>query len=232
MVECLPIRKYEVDVGSSGTSDVRFGDTHPNLLGWEFSWRTTHSTNFALVQAVIDCSHPLWYKAAVLHFGDQNAAPTFTQGGVLFVPFPVVTFSFYDANGIGDAVVQIVGRPVMRGDISRAETKLITSVGWSLDDGASGTVSIPENACAFVVTRSDLTASSITVEAAGLNNKTFMAYSLDSDAIAPGEVTAMPWRETPYMDANSNGAIALTNNDSGETATGQVYFLFDLAKGR
>ena len=232
MVECLPIRKYEVDVGSSGTSDVRFGDTHPSLLGWEFSWRTTHGTNFALIEAVIDCSHPLWYKAAVLHFGDQNAAPTFTQGGVLFVPFPVVTFSFYDANGIGDAVVQIVGRPILRGDVSRANTKLITSVAWSLDPDASDTVSIPENACAFVVTRSDADASSISVESAGLNNKTLMSYALDQDAVAPGQITAMPWRETPYMDANSNGAIALTNNDAGQSATGQVYFLFDLAKGR
>jgi len=230
--ECLPIRRFEVDVGSSGLSAVRFGDTHPNLLGWEFSWQTTHGTNFALIEATIACSHPLWYQAAILTFGDQNGAPTLTQGGVLFVPFPAVKFSFFDVNGIGDAVVQIVGRPIMRGDVSRAETKLITSVGWSLDPEASDTVSIPENACAFVVTRSDADASSISVESAGLNNKTLMAYSLDKDAVAPGQITAMPWRETPYSDANSNGAIALTNNDAGESATGQVYFLFDLAKGR
>jgi hypothetical protein len=231
-VECLPLRRFEVDVGSSGVTDVRFGDTHPNLLGWEFSWRTTHGTNFAVIQAVIDCVHPLWYQSAVLHFGDQNAAPTFTQGGVLFVPFPVVKFSFYDGQGVGGATVQIVGRPVMRGDVSRAGSTLITSVGWSLDASAVDTVDVPENASAFVVTSSDLAASSITVESVGLNNETLMAFEVDHDAVHAGQVTGMPWRETPYMDNNSNGAIAITNNDGANSTEGQVYFLFDLAKGR
>jgi len=230
--ECPPLRRFSVDVGSSGPVDVRFGDTHPSLLGWEFSWRTTHGSNFALIEAVVDVVNPLWYESAVMHFGDQNNAPTFTQGGSLFVPFPVVRFSFYDKNGIGNATVQIVGRPIMLGDTSHASTQLITSVAWSLDAAADDTVSIPENACAFAVTRSELSASSVTVEAAGLNNRTFMAYEIDTSDGTPGMLSAMPWRECPYMDANSNGAIAITNNDGVNTAAGQVYFLFDLAKGR
>ena len=202
------------------------------MLGWEFSWRTTHGTNYALIEAVIDVVNPLWYEAAVMHFGDQTNAPTFTQGGSLFVPFPVVTFSFYDQNGIGGATVQIVGRPIMVGDTSRASSKLITSAAWSLDASANTTVAIPENACGFAVTRGELTASSITVEAAGLNNKVFMSYDIDKSDGTPGMLSAMPWRETPYKDANSNGAIAITNNDGANAAAGQVYFLFDLAKGR
>ena len=120
----------------------------------------------------------------------------------------------------------------MMGDISRASTELRTAVPWQVDASSNQNVSVPKNACAFAVTRSDISASSISVSSAGLDNETFQVFSIGKDTVNPGAVTPMPWRETPWMDKNSQGVISITNNDGTNGAKGQVYFLFDLSKGR
>jgi hypothetical protein len=55
---------------------------------------------------------------------------------------------------------------------------------------------------------------------------------MDQNSIAPGQLTPFPWRETPWMDAASQGAINIINDDGGNDTQGHVYFLFDLAQGR
>jgi hypothetical protein len=226
-------RRYTVDVGSSGQSVVRFGDTTPSPGGWVLRWATSHTVNFAQVLAAITARSPLWYQGASLAWGDaNNGSPSMTQGGMLFVPYPWVELALYDGQGVGGATMQIEGRPLPCEQATRAATTMRGSVAWSAAAGADTDVTVPKNACAYVVTRGELTASSISVEATGLNSEVFDTYSIDQNSVAPGSVTPFPWRETPWMDANSQGEIHIINDDGVNDAQGSVYFLYDLAQGR
>ena len=230
--DCPASRRYTIDVGASNTQTVRFGDGHPALYGWEISWQTSHASNYAVVQAEVRVRQPEWFQAARLDFGDTNGAPCLTQGGVVLVPWPWVELAVFDAEDIGGATIELFGRPVMFGESSRASTALLCTVPWEADPTSTTNIVIPENASAYVVTRGEDAASAILIEASGLDNEVFEAYSLDNNTLPTGQLTAMPWRQTPWKDANSNGAISLSNQDDSNAAAGQVYFRFDFARGR
>jgi len=202
------------------------------LQGWEISWRTTHGTNFAMIQGIISARDD-WYEGTSLTFGDSSNAPAFTQGGTVFVPYQFVSIQLYGANGVGDATVQLYGRPILCGETqSRASAQLINSIAWTVDHSAATTVDVPENATSFAVTLSDLDATPLLVTATGLNSEVFQAFELNNDNVGPGTVSAMPWRPTPWTDNSGTGTIGIENNDGANTASGQVYFRFDLTRGR
>jgi hypothetical protein len=225
-------RRYSVDIGATPAAPVRWGDTHPSLQGWEISWRTTHSSDFAMIQGILTARDD-WYEGASLEFGDQNAAPAFTQGGTVFVPYQFVAIQLYGANGVGDANVQLYGRPILCGETqSRASSHLINCVPWSVDHSSTTSVTVPSNATSFVVTRSEPDATPLLVAATGLDSEVFQAFELNNDSLGPGSVSAMPWRPTPWSDNSGTGTIDIENNDGANAANGQVYFLFDLTRGR
>jgi hypothetical protein len=225
-------RRYSVDVGAGDEEIVRFGDPLA-WGGWVLRWMTTQTVNFAKVIASIHARSPFWYQNRQLEWGDSNdGSPEFTQGGILYVPYPWVEIGFADAENVGGINIEITGQPLPCGAVTRAGMTMQGSTPWETPASDHTEITIPLNACGYVVTLGSFDASSVTVEAKGLDGETFEMYELSQDNAPPGTISPMPWRQTPPMNADGQGEIRLENNDGANATEGRVYFLYDLSRGQ
>ena len=225
-------RRYAVDIGATGTQTVRFGDGHPNLCGWLLSWVVELGSNSALPECNFTCSDR-WYEQRELRFGDNETSPSMSQGGRVFIPYPSIVCDFFDAGGVGDVEVQIIGRPIALGQDPGALTTLVGFDKTTVDaEGADG-VAIPDGAYRYWTT---LTGQSsgvrVEVQSGAAFAVTYDQYSLTQGNVVNNQLSHSPWRNLPPCDASSNGRILVSNNDAANAASMATYFEFDFASGR
>ena len=231
-------RRYTVDLDVAGEERIRFGDTHPKLCGWVLSWVTAHGIAAALPMGIITCSDR-WYEQAVLEFGDTTTAPSFSQGGRVYVPYPTVTLDLFDAGGVGDVNINIIGRPVMSGETVGAKTTLVGYVHTVANAGGTGVVAIPNGAQRYWCVQAGIPnaaaiSSSLTVQVQGgaAFGSQWDIYTLDDNPTANQVVTPAPWRQLPPVDFSSNGRVRIDNNDAVVNTRVATYFEFDFSAGR
>ena len=231
-------RRYTVDLDVHGEERIRFGDTHPKLCGWVLSWVTAQGIAGALPMGIITCSDR-WYQEAVLEFGDTTTAPSFSQGGRVYVPYPTVTLDLFDEAGIGDVNINIIGRPVMSGETVGAKTTLVGYVHTVANAAGTGVAAIPNGAQRYWCVQAGIPnaaaiSSSLTVQVQGgaaFGNQ-WDIYTLDDASCANPLVNPAPWRQLPPVDFSSNGRIRIDNNDALVNTRVATYFEFDFSAGR
>jgi len=229
-------RRYAVDIEASGQNTVRFGDQDPNLCGWVLSWVTTQGTTGALPQAIVTCSDR-WFEQVVLEFGDDDTAPAFSRGGRVFVPFPSVTLHFYDGAAVGDINVQVLGRPVTRGEDPGAGTHLVGYKRTQVLASNAAVLAIPTGAArqwtvqAGIVNVPLATSVQVSVQGGAAFAANWDQYEVNDDSIQNPLVTASPWRALPPVDSSSPGRIRFDNDDAGQATFMATYFDFDFSVG-
>ena len=230
-------RRYTVDLGVAGAERIRFGDTHPRLCGWVLSWVTAQGVAGALPQALVVCSDR-WYEQAQLEFGDETTSPSISQGGRVYIPYPSVTLDLFDAAGIGDVNVNIIGRPVLAGELCGASTRLVGFVHTVVNAANTGLAAVPTGAQRYWAVQSGIVNSAlasditISVQAGAAFATQWDQYTLDSATNANPLVTAAPWRTLPPVDFGSPGRLRFDNNDGAQNSRVASYFEFDFAAGR
>lgn len=226
------IRRYTVSVPDAGTAaPVRWGDTHPNLLGWDVAYKTTHGSDSAMIVGIWTCRED-WYQQAAVEYGDATTGTIMTQGGRVFLPYSTISLLLYGQNGVGNATVEILATPVMCGEVPQGNAHLYGLQSWSAEASAAAEVSVPENANMFAVARGETDATPFKIEAIGLTNQVFWSWTWDANSVQAGIVTRTPWRECPLQDNTGVGDIKITNGDGANNARGFVWFRFDFNQGR
>ena len=226
-------RRYTVSLtGSDLSAPVRWGDNHPNLLGWEIAWKMAHGSNNAQVAGLWTCRED-WYHGQTLSYGDQNTGTLMNQGGRVFVPYSTISLQLMDGAGVGNVTCQVIGRPVMCGETPWAKSQLYGIKSFQAEAEGDATVSVPTNADMFAVARGELSSTPWDIQAlGGAANRVYWAFQLEIGELFPGSVTGLPWRTCPPADASTTGTIKITNDDAAETASGHVWFRFDFNQGR
>lgn len=226
------IRRYTVSVpGAGSASPVRWGDTHPNLLGWDVAYQTTHGSDSAIIVGIWTCRED-WYQQASQAYGDSSTGTLLTQGGRVFIPYSTVSLVLYGQLGVGNATVEILATPIMCGEVPQGSPHLYGLQSYTVGPSSNGEVSVPENANMFAVARGETDATPMKIEAIGLTNQVFWAWTWDTNSTRAGEVTQTPWRECPPQNKTGVGDIKITNGDDANTARGHVWFRFDFNQGR
>lgn len=229
-------RRYAVDIGTTGFESVRFGDTHPNLCGWVISWVTNQGTTGALPQCVITCADR-FFEQAELEFGDDDTAPAFSLGGRVYIPYPTITLGLYDAAGIGDINVQLIGRPVHLGDDPGARTSLVSYSRTQVLAANAAVLAIPVGAGRHWTVQSGIvnvplaTSVNVSVQGGAAFASNWDQYELNDDGTQNPLVTGAPWRNLPPVDASSPGRLRFDNDDAAQATFVATYFEFDFAAG-
>tara|TARA_R100001594_G_scaffold139345_1_gene183689 strand:+ start:1168 stop:1725 length:558 start_codon:yes stop_codon:yes gene_type:complete len=174
-----------------------------------------------------------WYESRELRFGSNDISPSVSQGGRVFVPYPTIVLDFFDAGGVGDIEIQIIGRPISYGQDPGAHTTLIGFDKTSVAAEDSSAIEIPDGAYRYWTT---LTGQSsgvrVEVQSGAAFAVTYDQYGLQAGNINNGQLTPSPWRNLPPCDASSNGRIQVSNQDGANAASMATYFEFDFASGR
>ena len=226
------VRRYAIELtGGTIAAGVRWGDNRPNMLGWDVSYQTEHGSNSAMIVGVWTCRED-WYQDQTVGYGDDTTGTLMTQGGRVFIPYSTVKLQCYDQNGVGDATVQVLARPVVCGDVPIGNPSLYGLTAWNADTESTATVTVPDNANMFCVSRGELAAGSIRIEAVGLTDKIYWMYQLGTDAADPFGATKTPWRECPPADNAGNGSLRISNSSGENAAAGFVHWRFDFTQGR
>ena len=227
-----PLRRYTVELaGGSPAAAVAWGDTNPQLRGWDLTWVTTNTINGSQVEAIIDCRED-WFQAAKLEYGDNSGGALMQQGGTVFVPFPSFTVTLFDANGVGGDTIELLARPVMCGEVPKGEPKLYAIRAYDASASSGDSVAVPKNASLWAYSRAETDATPIKVEAIGQTNKVFWSFALDASSAHAGAITQSPWRTVPPMDNSGSGEIKVTNGDGVNDSSGFIHFQFNLGRGR
>ena len=225
-------RRYAVDIGAAGAQTVRFGDTHPNLCGWVLSWTVRLGTHSALPECKFTCADR-WYEQRELVFGSDDLSPSMTQGGRVYIPYPSIVCDFFDPAGVGAVEVQIIGRPIMYGQLPGAHTTLIGFDKTNVDAEGQQGIEIPIGAYRYWTSLTGQS-SGVRVE---LQSGNAFAVTYDQYSLVQGNVTnnmlaPSPWRNLPPLDASTNGRVLVSNQDGANAASMATYFEFDFASGR
>jgi hypothetical protein len=225
------LRRYSVEFAAGKTDSVSFGDTHPNILGWELSYVAEHSGSDSILSGIVT-GRDAFYKHAAAIYGDSLIAPQFAGSGRVYIPWPSISIEFYCQNGTaGD--LEIIGRPLLVGEYPSARTILIGTE--EIGIGAAQTVDeyFPVNSCEYFTTLSrDVGPVEVQVQAGNAHGDFWDWYTLDNSGLANTNQDPAPWRPSPAQEKDTWGRIRLKNQDGVNTATLHSYFKFDFARGR
>ena len=221
------LRRYSVEWTAGKTDSVSFGDSHPNLLGWELSYVGQHAAAGSLIVGIVE-GRDAFYKSALMEYGDQDVAPMWGAGGRVYIPWPSITLEFFCMNGTA-AGVEVIGRPVLCADNPTAHTYLLGSIDTTVAAAATTDIAIPSNACEYFCTLGTEDGPlNVLVQGGAAFADAWGWYEISALATSAGSITEGPWRPTPAKDGGNFGQIQVTTNGAGAVQV-RTWFKFDFS---
>lgn len=223
-------RRETVEVPVDGsTVTVRFGEAHPQQLGWILSM-AYETKNDDCQPAFILHGQDKFLGSAQFEVGDQNGGILCTVGGRLFCPWPTLTLEFFDQNSAGSGSapkIQIVARAVIGSEHGGASSKCRGMATQDIASTASASFTAPLGAISYWVSR-PLDGGTVEVKVDDGAGETVSNYVLSADAVGYPLPAPTPWRELPPPGGSSMPQVELTNAVGSEEKF-LVHWLFDLS---